>query len=315
MSIIRTIAICSLLHVIVITLLELKLGPFFCASQQGALEIASAAQLTESGERGISRLTGTFLTPNNLAFVPALLLLLILWTLRSRSLPWWYIVLYAPVGSLLALLGGSRSMLAFFCTTSAVLCWHKSRLASTLCLVLGVIAVTSANIDWAALSAFARLDTLDFSDNSRSLLWSAVWEDFTYTDWLFGAGLTFWSNIFGGAFADRDVLDPHNWVLSTIGMFGVTGLAFYVWLAIRLVKAGRMELKSQQALTVNLLILYFCKDLVSVQYLFNNHPNSCLSWLVLCLAISGAAPAVGFAEKNRPFALRVPRVRRAALQK
>ncbi len=279
---------CALAHVLAIVALQWHYGVFFGKSHAGALEIGGAAQLVDAGARGISRFTGPFLTPNNLAYVPAVLLLLVLWTSDSAKITKRFLAAYVLVGGGLAVLGASRSMLLFFAASSALMFWRRSKLAS-IALALAVLAVFADGLIGDGAWVFARLDDLSFAGSTRELLWDTVINDFGVLQWVFGAGVSHWDAMFERVYFDDRVSDPHNWVLSAMGMFGVLGLLFYAKVGAALVRLARVSTPARQAVAVNMIVLYFFRDLMGVQYLLNNHPNTCLNWLLICLAV-GAAP-------------------------
>lgn len=278
---------CALAHVVVVVALEWRFGPFFGTSRAGAAEIAGAAQLVDAGARGVSRFTGPFLTPNNLAYVPALLLLVALWTGDSPRIRTRFLASYVLVGGGLALLGASRSMLLFFALTSVLMFWRRSKLASLL-LAVAAAAALAHGLVGADAWVFARLDDLEFAGSTRELLWNTVVDDLGAAQWAFGAGLTHWDAMFARVYFEDRVSDPHNWILSIVGMFGVAGLLFYAKLGATLLRVARASSPAHQVVALNLAALYFLRDLMGVQYLLNNHPNACLNWLLLGLLIGGA---------------------------
>jgi hypothetical protein len=274
-------------HIVAVVALEWRYGPLFGTSRAGAAEIVGAAQLIDAGLRGVTRFTGPFLTPNNLAYVPTLLLLLMLWAGESRRITRSYLASYVVVGGGLALLGASRSMLVFFGVTAPYLCWRHSKPAS-LALAVVAAAVIGQGFVGESAWAFARLDDVAFAGSTRELLWDAVIDDFGVLQWLFGAGLSHWDALFERVYFDDRVSDPHNWILSVVGMFGVLGLVLYAKVAGALWRAGRRSPPARQAVAICLLALYLGRDLMGVQYLLNNHPNTCLNWLLICLLVSAA---------------------------
>jgi hypothetical protein len=293
----RMACCCALAHVVVVVAMQWQFGVFFGKSRAGALEIGGAAQLVDAGARGVSRFTGPFLTPNNLAYVPAVMLLLILWTSDRARISRRFLAGYVFVGGGLAVLGASRSMLLFFGASTAFMFWRRSKLAS---IALGLAALVACSDGLIGENAwvFARLDDLSFEGSTRELLWSTVVNDFGPAQWVFGAGLSHWDSLFERVYFDDRVSDPHNWVLSVVGMFGVLGLLFYAKVGATLTRVARTSTQARQAVAVSLLILFFCRDLMGVQYLLNNHPNTCLNWLLLCLLVGAAPLAVRRSNRN-----------------
>jgi hypothetical protein len=276
----------ALAHIVAITALEFHYGPLFGTSAKGAAEIVGAAQLVEVGERGFSRLTGPFLTPNNLAYVPAVILLLMLATSQSERISKAFLAAYVFVGGGLAVLGASRSMVLFFIASSALMCWYRSRALCLLLVLLGAV-VLAFGLDASQARTFTRLDDIRLAGSTREILWEAVIEDFGWTQWMFGVGLTHWDALFEYVYFDDRVSDPHNWVLSATGMFGLLGIAFYLLLGRILFGTARRSTQPRRVAALCALAMYFGRDLMGVQYVLNNHPNTCLNWLLLCLLLGG----------------------------
>ncbi|MEO2047141.1 MAG: O-antigen ligase family protein [Pirellulales bacterium] len=283
----RMVCMFALAHIILVALMQILYGPMFGASSRGMLEISSASQLIDISDRGISRLTGPFLTPNNLAYVPAAILLMILWTIHSKNIPTWFLLVYISAGNLLALLGASRSMMVFFCLTSGIMTWYKSRLMSSLLIAFSFGVIILMSVNTAEMTLYTRMENLDFTNSTRHLLWQSVIEDFQLHDWLFGVGLTHWDFLFYHVYSVDRVSDPHNWILSVVGMFGVLGLLFYLRFAYYLANVyWGTGMRTRRAMALSIFILFFLRDFIGVQYIFNNHPNACLSWLLVCLVFS-----------------------------
>jgi hypothetical protein len=276
----------ALAHVVLISVLEFHYGPLFATSSKGAAEIVGAAQLIEAGDRGMFRLTGPFLTPNNLAYVPAVILLLMLATSETPRVSNAFLTVFVLVGGGLAVLGASRSMLLFFIASSALMVWYRSRPLAFAFVVMSAI-VSAYGVDPSDARSFTRLDDVRLVGSTRATLWEAVIEDFGWIQWTAGTGLTHWDTLFENVYFEDRVSDPHNWILSVIGMFGLLGMAFYLMLGTFLLRAARNNSQPRCVAALSLLVLYFGRDLLGVQYVLNNHPNTCLNWLLLCLLLGG----------------------------
>ncbi|MEZ6061042.1 MAG: hypothetical protein R3C19_11820 [Planctomycetaceae bacterium] len=278
-----TVCACVIVHVLLIGGLQTVLGPSFGASPQGAQEMLSQNQLIDPSERGMARLTGPFDSPNMLAMVPALFMLLFLGAQQGRQVSPIFIAGFLVVGFTVALLGAARTMFVFYASAGAALLWTRSRSRAMLMMVVSLPLLLMIDIPWGDMLRLIRLENFQ-SFGYRGIFWEAVIFGMEGKDWLFGMGVTHFP-VFFEAHTGMPAADPHNWILSVFGMFGVAGLVFYVYLAWRL---GRQYLTScgrYRAIVICLVLMYYFRDLSNMPYLLNNHPVTCLNWIVLGVAL------------------------------
>jgi hypothetical protein len=142
------------------------------------------------------------------------------------------------------------------------------------------------------LENFLRFYNGQYNFGTRGTAWDAVLYHMTYRDWIFGTWLANWRSFFE-TYTDYKFSDPHCWVLSVMGAFGILGLIFYSYVAALLWSAARSSIPSRALVAILLLVMLFMKDLNSVQYLFNYNPVSYLIWFNLGLLLPAPASEQG----------------------
>lgn len=286
----RTVCACILIHILLITLLQTILGPAFGASGTGRIIISQHFELFDGGDRGMARLTGPFLSPNTLAMLPCLYLLIYLRASRGSDISEGYIVSFMCVGIVLAVLGGARSMFGFYILASGVLVFVKSprrAIGMTLAALPLVFVIGVPWDDLLVLMRFHDIDSLQ-SLGIRGAYWNACLHNLTREQWLFGSGLSHWP-IFLHYYVGYPGADPHNWIFSMAGSFGAPGLLFYACLGWALLKRGFSGPQRYRAIAWCLLILLLGRDLANVQYVVNNHAMGCLYWIAISSAFMSQA--------------------------
>ncbi|MEZ6125911.1 MAG: hypothetical protein R3C49_22515 [Planctomycetaceae bacterium] len=284
----RTVCAMILGHILLITLLQTVLGPSFGASGRGMATISELHELMDGGERGMARLTGPFLSPNTLAMLPCLYLLIYLRACRGHQISDNFILAFTCVGVTLAVLGGARSMFGFYLLSTGILIWTKSPRRA---IALGLIALPCAlavGVPWDDLLRVMRFDDIDSlqSLGMRGAYWNACLQNLTRDQWLFGSGLSHWP-IFLKYYVGYPGSDPHNWVFSMAGSFGTPGLLFYGLLGYLLLRRGFRGPDRYRAIALCLLVLLLGRDLANVQYVVNNHAMGCLYWVcIACVFVS-----------------------------
>ena len=283
----RTICAMILIHILIITLLQTVYGPGFGASNRGFAIISEMFELMDGGSRGMARLTGPFLSPNTLAMLPCLYLLIYLRASRGQEISDRFILAFASVGLVLAILGGARSMFGFYLLACGVLVWTKSpRRAIGLGLVsLPALFIVGVPLDEIlVLMRFQDVDSLQ-SLGMRGAYWNACIHNLTREQWLFGSGLSHWP-VFLKYYVGYPGADPHNWVFSMAGSFGVAGLLFYACLGVVLLRRGFTGPSRYRAIALCLFVLLLGRDLANVQYVVNNHAMGCLYWICIASAFT-----------------------------
>lgn len=286
----RTVCTIILGHILIVTLLQTVLGPSFGASNKGAAIIGQLFELMDGGSRGMARLTGPFLSPNTLAMLPCLYLLIFLRASRGSEISDRFILAFVSVGLILAVLGGARSMFGFYLLACGVLVWTKSprRAIGMGLLSLPALYVVGLPLDGIlTLMRFQDVDSLQ-SLGMRGNYWNACIHYLSREQWLFGSGLSHWP-VFLKYYAGYPGADPHNWVFSMAGSFGVLGLLFYAMLGYLLLRRGFRGPARYRAIALCLLVLLLGRDLANVQYVVNNHAMGSLYWVCIACAFNSQA--------------------------
>lgn len=273
------------LHGLGVALIQAIYSPTFLASPVGLQEIKNAAQLIEPTAAGFPRITGTFLTPNGFALAMALLLLLVPAIRGTMVIKWQYAVAWISIGAILSLMSFSKALGIFFVLTAWIALFQLLHWKRALILFGSFMLVTWIGIVlWpTALSILADVlrITAEFSgDSFRAQAWSLTLSNFYWGDWLFGTGFSYWP-VFFESRMDVTLADPHSWVLSVPGTFGLPGFMFYILVAYGLVRVMRRSSGEHWLIAAVMLVLLFIKDLVSVPSLLGNTPLTFLVWVII----------------------------------
>ncbi|MCP4171934.1 MAG: O-antigen ligase family protein [Fuerstiella sp.] len=284
---VQTVTACILGHIFLIAGLQVVMGPMFGASPQGAEEMKQLFQMINGGARGMARLTGPFLSPNILASAPGLFMLIILRYKTNPHISPQFIVCFFVIGMTAAFLGGARTMLVFYLAGTAAMTWTLSPRYTILAGVLMVPLIILMDIPWGELLVIMRLKDLH-SLGVRGEFWQATLQYMDAGDWLFGYGLTHFP-VFVKTVLGYYGSDPHNWILSAAGMFGLLGLLFYAVLIRKLVRKSFSFDKKERAIAACLLLFFIGREFGNTQYLLNNNPLCCLYWISISLVFFSPA--------------------------
>ena len=278
---VQTAATCIIVHIMLIAFAQVFLGPTFGSSPQGVEEMKQLFQLIDGGSRGMARLTGPFLSPNILAAVPGLLMLVILRYKKSPDISPVFIATFFVLGMTAAFLGGARTMFVFYLIGTAAMTWTLSPRYTILAGVLTTPMLLIADIPWGQLLQVMRLKDLH-SLGVRGELWQATLQYMDKGDWLFGYGLTHYP-VFVKTVLGYYGSDPHNWIMSAAGMFGILGLMFYAVLIKKLIRKTFSFSSKERAIAVCLLLFFVGREMANTQYVLNNSPLCCFYWIVISL--------------------------------
>ena len=293
---VQTVAICILFHIFFVAGMQVFLGPLFGASPQGAEEIRQLDQMMNGGARGMARLTGPFLSPNLLASVPGLLMLLILRYKKASNISVQFIVAFFTVGMAAALLGSARTMFVFYLAGTAAMTWTRSPKHTLLVGFLAAPCLLALDIPWSDVMVVMRLKDLH-SLGVRGELWQATLHYMDLNDWLFGCGLTHFP-VFCKTHLGYYGSDPHNWILSAAQMFGVLRLIFYCLLIRSLFRKSFSFQSKQRAIAICLLLFFVGREFANTQYVLNNNPLCCLYWIMISLVYSSSTTQAGHSETS-----------------
>ncbi|MCA9049076.1 MAG: hypothetical protein KDA89_10140 [Planctomycetaceae bacterium] len=283
----KTICVIAVTQILVMALLQLAFGPTFGASPAGLHAIATRLELLEGGERGVARLTGPFLSPNTLAILPAFFMLLYLRAGRTVIISGAFILTFFTVGMTLSALGAARSMFLYYIMATGALMWTRSPQRVLLLAVCCLPLLLMMDLPVDDILRSMRLQNLESIEalGTRGLYWQCTLNNLTWQDWLLGFGLSHWP-VFFQYYTGSMASDPHNWIMSMGGTYGILGLSYYCWIGWLLFKRSLSGSKKLRATSACLLLMYFGRDLANTQYLVNNHPMTVLYWMALGTAFS-----------------------------
>jgi hypothetical protein len=177
-------------------------------------------------------------------------------------------------------------MLAFFLGSAAVVLPRWLVIVGGSLLAGGAVIAIVKSPDLIQLGA--ELFRVQSSLGYRGIAWSATVSEFGFSDWLIGTGLASWP-VFFEKYAGVPLADPHSWLLSIPGTFGLPGILYYTLVFITLAgawKSAKDERGCRVAITL-LILLVFVRDLVAVPVLLGNTPLAFLVWLAMAIALSG----------------------------
>lgn len=282
---VKTVSVCILGHIFFIIACQILFGPLFGSSPQGAEEMKQLFQMMDGGSRGLARLTGPFLSPNLLASVPGIFMLIILRYQKSDAISVRFIGAFFVVGMAAAFAGGARTMFVFYLAGTAAMTWTRSPKHTLIAGMMAFPMIFVVDIPWSEVLQMMRLKDLQ-SLGVRGELWQSSLHLMDWKDWTFGFGLTHFP-VFCKSNLGYYGSDPHNWILSASQMFGVLGLLFYVVLIRVLLKKSFSMSKKERAIAITLLLFFVGREFGNTQYVLNNHPLCCLYWIAISLVFGG----------------------------
>lgn len=277
------LAVILLTHGIGVALLQVLIHPMFMASARGAEEMQGLAQLTQVTSLGIPRAHGTFLSPNAFALYVIYLVLIVQVYRKQEPLKVGYVVFWCVFALVICVLSQSKSIVLFY-AVSALLMMIQVR---SWALIAASVFLSVPTIFWlyhagviADLAASFRVYNELSGDSYRSIAWSAVMENFSWYDWITGVGLSHWP-VFFEEKVGFTLADPHTWLMSIPGTFGLPGLIFYLCIIIALAVKAVNARGNAKSVATTMLVLLLIKDMFSVQYLLSNTPFTFMVWLIL----------------------------------
>lgn len=308
-----TVVTIAIVHSLFVSILQVYLGPDYFLSISGQESFMNADQLVQTSFLGFTRITGPFASPNTFALSVALFLMIIIGSSEKKRVTVFFSIIYLTVGIFLGIMTLSKAMSAFFILTSLVLLcaslWGMMALVGLSVLIL--IIFFSGVVDVDLIMEVFRFSSYDFG--LRSYAWEVVLDRFTFKDWLLGTGLSHWriffSNNIGYALSD-----PHTFIFSVPGTFGLPGVIFYLLLSVVLFSFAFMlkVISRQRTLAIMLIILIFGKDLVSIPYVFGNTTVTLLIWININLLFR-TDPPIGEQKSDEPSRTRLINYRKRHL--
>lgn len=254
-------------------------------------------QLIEQSAIGLPRLTGTYLTPTGYAMYIGYLFLLYL-LLRGGRLTGKHILAYVMSGIGLAIMSLSKSMAMYFLGSSLSTTLVTRRylfipVAVYTFLLLAVIYLIGFdNI----VDAF-RVESGTSDESYRWVVWKLVIDKFGIQDWLLGTGIGHWK-----VFMERELhftlSDPHNYLLSIPGTYGLLGVITYVILFFGLLRVVISGSGVSRFVSLSMMFAFFIIDLTNIPYFIGNTPLTLLIWTALTGVMSTVTPVT--LSINRP---------------
>lgn len=291
------------IHALAVVAVQAVVGPQFLASELGAESIEGASQLTEATELGYARIRGLYLTPNGFAQFYTLLVLLFTVRQQDRPVELSSVLMFAAVSIGLAAAALSKSMLTFSILTSLAMAAQvvqnsipsvRTRvLALVMAGLAGIAVIAPVEFDFGILAKAFRFSADDAAEPSyRSQAWSLVIETLDWFSWTLGTGLSHWPVLFEENLTFK-LSDPHTYLLSLPGTFGVFGVTLFVVIVVGLGRLAISDRGARRVLAVSLLALFLVKDLVSIPYLLGSTPLTLLIWILLTLVFEVSSRSCG----------------------
>lgn len=286
-----TALMCAIAHAILIATAQIFAGQEVYRSANRLEQALSSGQLTSETAIGIARLNGPFLSPNALGLYVALFLILFVGInemskgINKRSKA---IYLVAAVSSVV--MSMSKALIVYQAIASLVLIKSKVNgvmfYSSSLILLIMLAALLFffPQQDMEVASSMAgevlRIDSAR-GLGTRGFAWAAVIQDLTIYDWITGMGLSHWP-IFFYFNIGVPLADPHNFVLSIAGTFGVVGIVFYGYVLVMMFRAYKT---TKHSFILMILALILVKDMGSIQSVVGNTSATFLVATAIMLAV------------------------------
>lgn len=280
------IAIITLIHIVIIGILQILYGAEVYRSASMLPKILENKQLFKITGFNIPRVNGPFLSPNAMGMTMLLLSLLTYIGLSQRRLK--AILLFSAFGLIGAILSLSKAVLGYYLLCFSVMIIYQFRnlllrSLAFLSMILGlafIVATVMLELEILQESFRIRTDTL----GTREFAWQAVINGLTFPDWLFGIGLSAWPDFFSYN-VGFTLSDPHSYILSVPGTFGITGVVFYLYLFKQLFTKTTSKRSSVfvKSIGLFLLLLFFGRDIASIPSILGNTQLNYIVWVLLGL--------------------------------
>lgn len=235
-------------------------------------------QLVGIGEGDALRSFGPTTGPNALALV-TLFLYIISKNVRGTRL---FRGFTASTSLIITILTYSKSSLITFLLF--VISKYATRI--TLKNALKIIALISVFGGLLVLNSSNLLERFRIGDEiedfgTRAIVYSHMLFDFDKFKYIYGIGPYTWREYFDTELG-LDIQDPHSWIFSIPGGYGVIGIIFYVKLTLYLfsIYKNYKEVIARQ-LIIGVLLIYFVKDIASIPAPLGTTHFTFLFWLLI----------------------------------
>lgn len=259
-------------------ILQLMNGPAFLHSQSGFEANEEATQIMEASVLGFPRITSSYLSPNAFALSVAVLFMIIVALKGNSYKNKTFAIAYLLVGLFVGAITLSKAMIIFFLLTSFILMWKSSKTTLAMVAAVAIAFLAKTHIDWSLINVALRLQGSDLG--VRTAAWNLLKKEFGIAEWFFGTGLSYWKSFFL-ANLGTTLSDPHSFIYSVPGMFGILGVLFYVALAAVVLRQVVFGKGNKPVIASMLFILIFIKDLASTPYVFSNSTVSYMIWICI----------------------------------
>lgn len=188
-------------------------------------------------------------------------------------------------------------MIMFYAGSTLFMIWYKFKkffMALGGVALIGFVYLATSGIAaklWNVASLAFRWRGMD-NLGERAKTWSAVINEFSWKEWILGTGLSHWPELFA-RYEKTPSTDPHSFLLSIPGTFGIVGIIFYLAIAYILFKSLGDKLVWKKIIAVCLILIIFVRDLFAIPLFLHNSPMSYLIWLNLGLLFITTIPAYG----------------------
>ena len=269
------------LNGMIISVARMFLGYSAFTSKYGAVQMNSAEQLETASALGFPRLTGTYLTP--IGYAVCMVYLILIWAAakRDKTVGTGFVTAFLIVGMVLGVMSLAKSIMILVVLSlfGFAIVRLRSIVPSLVVASAGVVAVIfSVGFD-TVLKAFRFASGIS-AVSYRARTWNMILSKFSWGDWLFGTGLGYWPR-FLERYTGFRLSDPHSYLFSVPGTYGILGAISYLALAAFLVTAIRRSSGYLRAMAVSLTAMFFIVDMVSIPYVIGNTPITMLIWTLL----------------------------------
>ena len=278
------ISFISIIHILFVGVIQINFGAESYRSEAMIPSILEKKQLFNVTALNIPRINGPYLSPNAMGM--SILLFSILVFINVFNNKKIAIVIFMFFGFLGALLSLSKAVLGYYFLCLAVMLIYQFKniflrmFAFSLITIVGVTSILSVLFTSNTLQNSFRIK--EGGLGTRDDVWQSVLEGLSLFDWIFGIGLSAWPVFFNEKLG-YTLSDPHTYILSVPGTFGLIGIFFYIYL-FKSLYFKTFFLKNSaltKILGLVLILLFFGRDIASIPSILGNTQTNFVVWLLL----------------------------------
>ena len=278
------IALISIVHILIVGILQITFGAESYRSETMIPVILEKKQLYNVTALNIARINGPFLSPNAMGMT--ILLFSIIVFINSYNKKFFAMTQFMTFGLLGAILSLSKAVLGYYILCCAIMLIFQFKnlflriFAFSLIFIVGIATVLIAFFESSILQNSFRIKTDGLG--TRDDVWQSVIEGLTAFDWTFGIGLSAWPVFFYEKLG-YTLSDPHTYILSVPGTFGLIGVFFYFFMLIVLYSNTfiKNNLALPKTIGILLLVLFFGRDIASIPSILGNTQTNYIVWILL----------------------------------